>query len=428
MIALLNLSALLFALQEPPKLSLDEALRIAHEKAFSLKIAESNIEKARQKVNEAKGALGPKLVLDASYTRFDKAQTTEFGGNTITTRPVDSKDAKLTFNMPFDITGVTSKVIRGAFLSRDIQVLARQAVSNDLDLAVKRAYFQVLQAEAQVAVAQEDVDRAAERLKNVQSEFNAGARAKVDVLNFETQLRQSENTLVQAKGAVQLAKNVLNNTLGRPIETPFEPEPAPFKKPANLADDQLVATANGNRPELKSNALQIDLLALIREAEERGNLPNLNLSVNHSRTFGQTGFGGSSGSTVGVLAMSWPIFDSGITRARVKQARQDEVQAKIQREQLTLGISLEVRQALTNLNNADSRLTVARKAVELAEETYRLQTLRFSAGEGIPLEVATAGTELTRAKNNLVLAQYDYLRAVAELERAIGGTLTEGGN
>ena len=104
MIALLNISAVLFVLQEPPKLSLDEALRIAHEKAFSLKIAESNIEKARQKVNEAKGALGPKLVLDASYTRFDKAQTTEFGGNTITTRPVDSKDAKLTFNIGASVT------------------------------------------------------------------------------------------------------------------------------------------------------------------------------------------------------------------------------------------------------------------------------------------------------------------------------------
>lgn len=427
MIAILNFAALFMALQEPPKLSLDEALRIAHEKAFALKIADSNIEKARQRVNEAKGALGPKLTLDASYTRFDKAQTTEFGGNTIVTRPVDSKDAKLTFNMPFDIAGVTSKVIRGAFLSREIQVLARQVVSNDLDLTVKRAYYQVLQAEAQEIVAQEDVNRAAERLKNVQAEFQAGARAKVDVLNFETQLRQSENTLVQAKGNVQLAKNLLNNALGRPIETPFDAEPATFWQPTKLSDEELVKQAEATRAELKSNLLQIDLLAFIREAEERGNLPSLNLSVNHSRTFGQTGFGASSGSTVGVLAVSWPIFDSGVTRARVKQARQDEVQAKIQREQLTLGISLEVRQAKTNLNNADSRLTVAKKAVELAEETYRLQTLRFSAGEGIPLEVANAGTELTRAKNNLVLAQYDYLRAIAELERAVGGTLMEGG-
>lgn len=429
MITLIGIGAALTLLQQQPqKLSLTDALRIANQKAFSLKISDSNIEKANQRIKEARGALGPKLTLDASYTRFDKAQTTDFNGNTIVTRPVDSKDAKLTFNMPFDITGVTGKVVRGAMVSRQIQILSRAAVKNDLDLAVKRAFLQVLQAKAQQQVAQEQVDLTKERLANVQKEFDAGARAKVDVLRLETQVKQSETDLITTQNNLVLAKQVLNNTLGRPIETPFDVEDPTFWQPTGLSDDELVALATNQRPELQANLMQIDLLALLREAEERGNLPSLNLSMNHSRTFGQTGFGTSSGSTVGVLALSWPIFDSGITRARVKQARQDEVQAKIQREQLTLGISLEVRQARTNLENANSRLAVAKKAVELAQETYRLQSLRFASGEGIPVEVADASTELTRAKSNLVAAQYDYLRAIAELERAIGGTLMEGAN
>jgi len=412
--------------QAPRTLTLTEALQIANENAFSLKISNSNIEKANQSINEARGALGPKVVLDASYTRFDKAQTTDFNGNTIVTRPIDSKDAKVTLNMPFDIAGVGGKVIRGAILSRQIQVLSREAVKNDLDLAVKRAFFQALQARAQIQVAEEEVTRSKERLVNVQKEFQEGARARVDVLRLETQVKQAESSLVTAQNAYDLAKQVLNNTLGRPIETPFEPAEAPFESIVPLTDDELVALATNQRAELQANRLQIDLLAFLREAEERGNLPSLNLSLNHSRAFGQTGFGASSGSTVGVLAVSWPIFDSGITRARVKRARQDEVQAQIQRDQLSLGVSLEVRQAKTNIENAATRLAVAEKAVELAQETYRLQTIRFAAGEGIPVEVTDASTELTRAKSNLVAARYDYLRAVAELERAVGGRLMEG--
>lgn len=427
MITIIGLGATLALLQQQPvKLTLQQALNIAHTNAFSLKISDSNIEKANQKINEARGALGPKVTLDASYTRFDKAQTSDFGGNTIVTRPVDSKDAKLSLTMPFDIAGVGGKVIRGAVLSKNIQILTREAVRNDLDLAVKRAFFQVLQAKAQQQVAQEQVDRSKERLTNVEAEFRAGSRARVDVLRLETQLKQSETDLITTQNNLQLAKQVFNNTLGRPIETPFDPEETAMWQPANLTPDELVAVAMQQRPELKANLFQIDLLAFIREAEERGNLPSLNLNLNTSRVFGQTGFGATSGSSVGVLALSWPIFDSGVTRARVKQARQDEVQAKIQRDQLSLGISLEVRQARTNLENAASRLAVAQKAVELATETYRLQTLRFTSGEGIPIEVADASTELTRAKSNLVAAQYDYQRAVAEIERAIGGTLMEG--
>jgi outer membrane protein TolC len=291
---------------------------------------------------------------------------------------------------------------------------------------VKRAYFQVLQAQNQLIVVREGVDRAKEKLANAELELKAGTRAKVDVLRFETSVRQAENDQLQAENALQIAKNSFNNSLGRAIETPLDLEPVAFWIPTNQTDEDLVQLAKTQRPELKAVKLQSELQAFLRKVEERGNLPSLNLSVQHSRAFGQTGFGGSSGSTFGVLALSFPIFDSGVTRARVKAARQDEEQVKIQEEQLLLGISLEVRQARANLLNAASRLTVAKKSVELAQETFRLQTLRFQNGEGIPLEVADANTELTRAHTNLVSAEYDYLRSVADLERAIGGTLMEG--
>ena len=60
--------------------------------------------------------------------------------------------------------------------------------------------------------------------------------------------------------------------------------------------------------------------------------------------------------TVGTLQVNWPIFDSGLTRARVRQVRQDEEQAALQQQQIELGISLEVRQAVANLQNAVAQI------------------------------------------------------------------------
>lgn len=405
-------------------MTLAEALMIAEQNAFGLRIADTSIERARQKAVEARGSLGPKVTLDASYTRFDKAQSSSFGGQTIVTRPIDSKDAKLTLSMPLDLAGVTGKAVRAANLNIEVAEATRLAAKNDLRQGVKRAFFGVLQTQETIKVAEEALARAKERLNNAKKELEAGSRARVDIVRLETAVAQAETDLTASKNAAHLAKNVLNNALGRPIETPFELVSQPLWKPTSRTDEDLVVEATASRPDLKALNLQRQLLGYVRMAEERGGVPSLNLSAVHSRTFGSSGFGGSASSTTGVLALSFPIWDSGITRARVKAARQDEEAVKLQLQQATLAVSLEVRQAVLNLNNADSRVALAEQQVKLAEENYRLTSIKFEAGEGIPLEVADASTQLTQARTQLVNARYDYLRAIADLERAIGKDLT----
>ncbi len=404
-------------------LSLSDALRIADENAISLRISNAQIEKARQQANAAKGQLGPKVSLDGTYTRFDKAQTTNFGGTSITTRPIDNKDAKLNFSMPLDLSGVTGKAIKAAGLSIRVAELNRATTLNTLHQQVKKSYYDVLQSEGVVKVAEEGVARAQERLNNVRAELAAGSRARVDVIRLETAKVQADADLITANNFLSLAKSAFNNVLGRAIDTPFELADQPLKRTVAQSASDLFAVAKENRPELQALRTQQELTKYLRLAEERGGVPSLNVSAVHDRTFGQGGFGSSASSTTGVVAISIPLFDSGITRSRVRAARQDEEQVKLQLEQSTLGVSLDVQQAYSTLLNADAREKVAEQQVKLAEETYRLTSLKFDAGEGIPLEVADASTQLTQAKTQLVTARYDYLRAIADLERAIGKDL-----
>lgn len=404
-------------------LSLTDALRVAEQNALMLKIAGTQIEKARQQAAQVRGQLGPKLTAEGTYTRFDKALSSNFGGANVTTRPIDSKDARLNFSMPLDIAGVTGRALRAAQLNIAVQEANLAAARNDLHQNVKRSFYGVLQAQAAIQVSEEALARAQERLRNTQREVTAGTRAKVDVIRLETDVARATTDLTVAQNQLKLAKNVLNNTMGRAIETPVEVTDQAAWTPTAQTEEELFELAKTTRPEIKANALQQEVLAFVRQAEEGGGLPSLNFSAVHSRSFGSTGFGSSSSSTTGVIAVAIPIWDSGITRARVKAARQDEEQAKLMGELLLLGISLEVRQAYANLLNANARRELAEQQVKLAEETYRLTTVKYEAGEGIPLEVADAATQLTQAKTLLVNAQYDYLRAIADLEHAIGKPL-----
>lgn len=418
----ISFSAAVWAVVTPAqgKLSLEDSLKIAEQNSFNLKIARSNVIKTRERINEARSSTGPKVTAGATYTRFDQATTSDFGGNTVTISPIDQRQATLNLNYPIDLFGVINRTINAARAAEKAQEENFAAERNDLRLNVRTAYYQVLQADAYVIVQREALARAENQLKNTRKEFEAGAKAKVELLRFETLAAQAKSDLISAENAAALARSAFNNALGRPIETPVDLEPAKQVAQPEWTMDSLVSSSLRNRPELKALSFQVKALGEVKRAAEGGLKPSLNLSANHTRNIGNQGFGARESSTTGTLALSLPLFDSGLTRSRVAQAREDETQARIQLEQLKLAISLEVRQAVTNIVNAGSRLEVAKRQVDFAQQTFDIATLRNKVGEGIALEVLDAQTELTRAKTGLETARYDYLKAYAALQRAIG--------
>jgi outer membrane protein len=417
----LNLAAMFAAVQGSQPLTMDEAVQIAEKNAFSVRLQQSVIEKNRQKVNESQGQLGPRVVLSGTYTRFDKETTTSFGNQTIVTQPIDTKQAQASLQLPIDISGNIGKIVRASKANLLASKETLNATRNDVKLAVRRSYLAVLRAEDQVEVAKAAVQDAEERLKNAKAEVEQGTKAKVDVIRIEAQLAQAQSDLLTAQNQVTISKQSLNNSMGRPIETDFEVVHLEGIPPTPASDvATLDKTAQGTRPEVKALSLTREALAYVRRAAERGTQPTLNLAVNYVKSIDAQGFSARDQSTTGVASFNWPIFDSGVTRAQVKEARQDEEQAKIQLEQIQLGISLEVRQALTNMVDAAARLEVAKRQVAAAEENYRIAKVRLAAGEGITLEITDALSQLTQARSGLVAARYDYWTAYSELQRAVG--------
>lgn len=401
------------------KLTLDESLKIAEQNAFSVRIASSNVEKTQNLLDQAKATAGPRLSLDSTYTRFDKEATSTFGSTTVVTRAIDNKESKLNFSMPIDIAGNIRKGINASRAVKDASVASLQAEKNNLKLQVRQAYFQVLQAKAQLAVAQENLKLSQERLANAKANERAGSFAKVDVLRFETQAKQAETDLVTFENSHRISVELFNNTLGRPIETPVDLAEIETLPNGQIPEGQAVEAAMKFRPDISALRYQIISYEFIKDAQRSGLQPSLNASIQYSHNYDPLG-SSAANSTVGVLSLSIPIFDSGLTKAKVKAAAEDSKQAKIRLEQLQLGVSLEVRQALNNLANAKVRIELANKQVELAQETYRLAVVRLTAGEGISVEVTDAQTQLIGAKTSQVRARYDYLTAFAQLQKAIG--------
>ena len=419
---LMNLIGLFAAVQGGEVLTMEEAVEIATRHAFSVRQQLSTIEKNRQRVKESQGNLGPRVAISGTYTRFPKEESTEIGpGQSIVTQPLDSKVATATLQMPIDISGNIGRLVRASKANLLASQETLEAVRNDVKLTTRRTYLDVLAAEEQVEVSKLALQEAEDRLKNAKFEFAAGTKAKIDVIRIEAQVAQAQSDVIAANNLRTLAKQSLNNVMGRLIQTEYQTQPITGVPQTPAVEvDELDKAAQAARPEAKALERTREALAFIRRATERGIQPTLLAGLNLQKNFDAEGFTARDQTVNGTLTLNWPLFDSGVTRAQVNQARQDEEQAKIQLEQVKLGISLEIRQALTNMVNAAARLAVAERQLASAEENYRISKVRLASGEGITLEITDALTQLTQARTGVVSARYDYWTAYSELQRAAG--------
>lgn len=403
-------------------LTIDEAAAIAEQNAFAVRTATSNVELGRQRVNELKGGLGPQVSVSAVYTRYPSAQTTQLSPSSppITIQPLDTKQATVSLNLPIDISGNIHRNIGAAGNNLKASKETLQAQKNQARLQARQAFIAVLRAAAGVTVQQQAIADATENLRIQNVKFDTGVIAKVDVIRAQTQLEQANSDLLNAQDTLQTAKESFNSALARPIETPVTLVEISSLPDVTADPVSLVTAAQANRPEVRALKDSQSALALTRRALEAGQNPSLSLGLSSSRNFDPSGFSAKSTTTLGTLTLNIPIFDSGITRARVKEARQNEEQNRIQLDQTQLNVSLQVRQALTNLVSARARLGSAQQQVALAEENLRIARVRNQEGRGIFLEIVDAETQLTQSRNTLVSARYDYLNAYAQLQLATG--------
>ena len=409
-------------------ITLEQAAAIAERNAFAIRTQASRVEQSRQRVEEARSNLLPRANGQFVYTQLPQAQTAQIGGPgtpSVIVQPQATRTIGGALTFPIDVFGNVQRQVRAGQASERASRATLLATRNDVRLNAKTAFLNVLRAQAGVGVAEQARRDAQERLNQARTLLAGDQVARVDVVRFEAQVAAAEADVVAARNNLDIARNAFNLALARPIEAPVELVDIPALPEAPTEADNLVRTAQANRPEVQALLNTLQALGYSRRALEAGLLPQVSVGVNYQRNL-DPGLFGQREQTTKNLTISIPIFEGGATRARVRAARQDEEQARINLEQTNLSISQEVRNAVTTLANARARLASAEAQIRAAEEVYRLARVRQDAAEGTYVEVVDALTQLIQARNAAVSARYDYLVAFSQLQRAVGSDTLAG--
>lgn len=403
-------------------LCIDQALEIAFQNNPDLKIATDAVNKARGIVEEAGARFNPSF--SAQIVQLSQGPAAELpaspltGGRAIPILPPSQTSGKVQLFLPLDIFG---RLRYGSGIAHDqftINYLSLLRTSQQLIAQVKRNYYDLLRTCGQRDTAQAAVDVAAVRLKNTEARFSAGTVPKFDLTTAQVDLANLNQNLLAAQSRVTIAQANFNRVLGLSADTSTHViKSAVAVETQDVDVKEATKTAIEQRPEIKMQQTSIALnktnIALQRTAAK----PNLGISGSYDYVSSQ-GFSTSNISWSAVAQLNIPIWDGGVTKAKVDQAFADFYAAEDSLEQVELGISQEVATFASVLEEAAKRTKTTAESVALAEEALRLANVRYEAGIAVLVEVTNAESQLTQARFNEVNAQYDYATALADLQRA----------
>ncbi len=296
---------------------------------------------------------------------------------------------------------------------------------SDLIYDVRNAYWSYYKAREFSKVIDENVGQMKAHLRDVGLQMDQGMATKNDVLKVQVQLSDAELRQIDAGNAVRLSMIGLSSTIGIPLSTEISLLTEIEFQPKSYPDlSSLINKALENRPELKAMAFRVKAGEAGVAAARSGWFPQIYLTGNYyyarpnSRIF-PTLDAFKDTWDVGV-SVGLDIWNWGMTVHQTDQAEAQLAQAKDGAGQLQDAITLELTQTYQNLTQAKERISVARKTVEQAEESYRITDERFKEGLALNTDLLDAEFVLLQARLNRTQALVDYALAEARLEKAVG--------
>jgi outer membrane protein, multidrug efflux system len=339
---------------------------------YSLRAAAARVEQARARAGIAGARLLPQVDAAAGASRAD------LSGNNASGR-VDSYDARVTAAWEVDLWGRLGDEQRAA--ARDADAVAADYLAARLSLAatVAQAWFDAVEAQLQVELAQETVRNFRDNLEIVHEGFRAGLNSALDVrlerANLAGAEAELEGTLIVRERRVRSLEVLLGRYPKGELAIATALPDIETAVPAGLPAEILA-----RRPDVRSVAYRLAASDQRFTAARKNRLPGIALTASGGVTSGELGnlldFDAIIWSIAADLAA--PVFQGGRLQAERDLAGAENQEVLADYAQVVLVAFREVETALSAeriLASQEAALEVAsRESVEaeaLALERYR---------------------------------------------------------
>ena len=400
-------------MQQGTGLTLDEVVRTALENHSSVKSAQYQVGAQDAVLHQQMAAYYPTISFSNTYRTANSG-----GSSSNASKGFDSFTGAGNASMTLYNFGKREGAVQSARDTLDATQYAYNTTANNIVLAVKQAYYGVLQANALLRVNEETVRDREETLRQTQGFYDVGTKPRSDVTQAQANLYLAQANLILARNGVDVAWANLRNAMGVD-DYPRQPLAEELAvTPFSMAIAEAKEEAFAARPELLQFAALLKAEDQLIAVARRNHLPDLLFSSIYGRQ-GVTGESPHNNWQV-QLSLNVPIFNGFQTTYQLQQAlytyQSIKEQARVQRQQ----VALQVEQSYLNLTTAREVVKANEAAVKAAKENLELHEGRYQVGYAPIVEVTDAQTTYTTAQTNYVNALVSYKLAMAQLLNAMG--------
>lgn len=413
--------------QEPLPLTLAECRERALAHSEELQQADIRLEQAR---------LDRRIAATASLPRIEGSATGAYVVPDIDMMGMEMRMrgtymAGLTLTQPIYAGGKISAARRMARIGEEVAGEQRRMTRMEVLVEADNAYWTLVAVEGKVRMLESYAAQMDTLCTQTTAAVESGMAIENDRLRVEARRSEIDYQLQKARNGADLCRMSLCRVIGvggdiRPVptDTLFRPS-APGELRADLEA----------RPELRMLEQQVAIgEQQIRDARS-AMLPTAGLSLGYTyygniKLQSMVDAGGGTyvpytqefrdGLGLAMVAVKIPIFHWGESRKKVRKARFELQHAQLDLQKNTRLMTLEVEQAIRNVEDGYRMIRTAELALSQAEENLRVMRNRHAAQMAPLTDLLDAQSQWQQAASNRIEAQTQYRIYETEYLRATG--------
>ncbi|CCQ73437.1 TolC family outer membrane protein [Magnetospira sp. QH-2] len=396
-------------------MTLEEALVTAYGNNPTLKSQQASLRASDELVSQAISNWRPTVSVSASAG---------VERDTLNSRSGTQRDQ---YRSPKSVSATLSQnLYRGGRTIAQTNQAEAQVLGERADLTVQEqnilldaatAYLNVLrdQAVLELNISNEKVLQ--RQLEATQDRFRVGEITRTDVSQAEARLSGSTADRIQAEGDLEVSRANFANVIGQ--------------MPDGLDNPPVISGLPESRDSAIDMALKANpsVLSVIYDEVAAGHnidlikgelLPTVTFSSTASRSLDSSSETSANSNVDAVVSLSVPLYQSGSVYSRLRAARQEASQQRMNLEQARRDAIESAAQAWEELTSGRARIKSIEAQINAAEVALDGVQREATVGSRTVLDVLDAEQELLDAKVSLVRAQRNEMVAVFNLKAAVG--------
>ncbi len=416
------------AAQGPLRLSLEEAVKMAHEKNTSVMNSKLDLQIAEKKIKETIAMGLPHIDLKSAYTFLPKVPTLTFGmpGSDPDAQPAEPIELGVKHNVTTDITA-SQLIFSGSYIVglQATKVYYNLSVQNDektrLDVneTVINTYQMIQLAGESLKILQQNLDNVLKTKYEISEMYKQGFMEKTDVDQLEVTTNILRNSINQVGSNLDMAYRLLKIQLGIDETTPVTlADSAASYESLILASNLLITEEFVLEKNVDYKLVQTSkqLAELNVRVEKSTYLPVINGFYNRTQKLNAPAFDFAPRDILGIN-LNMPIFASGQRKALIDQRKLEVEKSENTRLFVSGSLIMQANQLKSDVEIKAEKFKNQKMSKELTGDIYQRTLEKYRQGLATSLDLANTQNQYLNNLTNYYQFMFDLQGAIAKLEK-----------